>query len=473
MIGPQKRFKAQKGLAWVYYLRASIQHPVTSTQHPKAGTHSGSEKKVLIVAYYWPPSGGSGVQRWLKFVKYLPSFGWQPFVFTPENPTFEIRDDSLLKDIPAEAEVIKLPIWEPYAFFRKTSALMGQQAPKQTDAVTTGKKGFLQSIASWVRGNVFIPDARVFWVKPSVTFLSDFLVSNDIHTLVTTGPPHSMHLIGLRLKQQIPSLRWIVDLRDPWSEWDFLDTLSLTGWARRKHQRLEREVLQKADHVITIAPYHVDRFEKLGGRKVTLITNGFDEDDFAGIVHTRTAKFTIRHIGMVDELRDPRPFMESVKMLLNKEPALTESIQIEFIGSVNTAFRNYVLSDRTLAWVTAFRDPMPHSALVKLYGETDVQLLILAHTLQAPGNLPGKFFEYLASGNFILGVGPVDGDAAQILQRTNAGSMVNRDNREGMIRVLSDRVAMWTSGGTEDQRDVTSYSRKMLTGAMVKVFENA
>lgn len=445
---------------------------MTSNQHPKAGTPSGSEKKVLIVAYYWPPSGGSGVQRWLKFVKYLPSFGWQPFVFTPENPTFEIRDDSLLQDIPAEAEVIKLPIWEPYALFRKTSALMGQQAPKQTDAVTTGKKGFLQSIASWVRGNVFIPDARVFWVKPSVTFLSDFLVSNDIHTLVTTGPPHSMHLIGLRLKQQNPSLRWIVDLRDPWSEWDFLDTLSLTGWALRKHQKLEREVLQKADHVITIAPYHVDRFEKLGGRKVTLITNGFDEDDFAGIARTRTSTFTIRHIGMVDELRDPRPFMESVKAFLNREPAWKERMRIEFIGSVNTAFRSYVTSDDTLSSITAFRDPMPHAALVKLYGETDVQLLILAHTVQAPGNLPGKFFEYLASGNFIFGVGPTEGDAAQILSATKAGTMVSRDNPEDMVRLLRERIAQWSSGGKEEQRNVTSYSRKMLTGAMVKVFEN-
>lgn len=412
------------------------------------------------------------MQRWLKFVKYLPSFGWQPYVFTPENPTFEIRDDSLLHDIPAEAEVIKLPIWEPYALFRKTSALMGQQAPKQTDAVTTGKKSFLQSIASWVRGNVFVPDARVFWVKPSVEFLSDFLVSNDIHTLVTTGPPHSMHLIGLRLKQQNPSLRWIVDLRDPWSEWDFLDTLSLTGWARRKHQRLEREVLQKADHVITIAPYHVDRFEKLGGRKVTLITNGFDEDDFAGIVHTRTPKFTIRHIGMVDELRDPRPFMESVKMLLSKEPAWRERILIEFIGSVNTAFRNHVMSDATLSSITAFRDPIPHGALVKLYGETDVQLLILAHTVQAPGNLPGKFFEYLASGNFIFGVGPIEGDAAQILRQTGAGMMVSRDEKTDMVRLLGDRMVQWSRGGGENHRDVNSYSRRMLTGAMVKVLED-
>jgi len=444
---------------------------VTRTQPPDTIIDLRSEKKVLIVAYYWPPSGGSGVQRWLKFVKYLPSFGWQPYVFTPENPSVEIRDDSLLKDIPVEAEVIKLPIWEPYALFRRATALMGQQAPKQTDAVTTGRKTFLQAITSWVRGNLFIPDARVFWVKPSVAFLSDFLVSNGITTLVTTGPPHSMHLIGLQLKKKIPSLRWIVDMRDPWSEWDLLDTLSLTACARRKHLRLEREVLQKADEVITIAPYHVDRFEKLGGRKVTLITNGFDEDDFAGITHRRTEKFTIRHIGMVDELRDPRPFMEAVKALLLEEAQWKDSVVIEFIGSVNTAFRNYVAGDNLLGTVTVFQDPMPHGALLKLYSETDMQLLILAHTVQAPGNLPGKFFEYLASGNFIFGVGPTEGDAAHILSQTMAGTMVSRDNKEEMIRLLRERILKWMAGSAQNSRDVELFSRKILTGSMVKAFE--
>src|SRR5512143_256797 len=121
-----------------------------SNSHRNPETHEadvpGPNQKVLIVTYYWPPSGGSGVQRWLKFVKYLPSFGWQPYVFTPENPSVEIRDESLLKDIPPEAEVIRLPIWEPYGLFRKASSLAGGKTPNQTDFVTTGKKSLLQSI---------------------------------------------------------------------------------------------------------------------------------------------------------------------------------------------------------------------------------------------------------------------------------------------------------------------------------------
>lgn len=439
----------------------------SSNSHRHPETHDADVpvpyEKVLIVTYYWPPSGGSGVQRWLKFVKYLPSFGWQPYVFTPENPSVEIRDESLLKDIPPEAEVIRLPIWEPYGLFRKASSLAGKKAPSQTDFITTGSKSLLQSVTSWIRGNLFIPDARIFWVKPSVQVLSDILKSNHISTLVTTGPPHSMHLIGLKLKKLNPTLRWIVDLRDPWSEWDFLDTLSLTGWARRKHQRLEREVLQAADRVITIAPYHVERFEKLGGRKVDLITNGFDETDFAGIERKRTTRFTLRHIGMVDELRDPRPFMEAVKMMLDKEPGLKESIVIEFIGAVNSSFQNYVSAEPVLASITSFRKPMPHAELVGLYGETNVQLLVLAHTALAPGNLPGKFFEYLASGNFILGIGPEKSDAAAILQATRAGEIIDRGNSKAMTDILRRQFQRWQTGVREDERNVESFSRKSLT----------
>ena len=426
--------------------------------------------KVLIVTYYWPPSGGSGVQRWLKFVKYLPSFGWQPYVYTPENPSVEIRDETLLKDVPPEAEVLKLPIWEPYSLFRRVSGLFGK-APQQTDMVTTGKKSFMKGITSWIRGNLFVPDARVFWVKPSVEFLSDIIKANGITTLVTTGPPHSMHLIGRKLKKRYPFMHWVADMRDPWSEWDFLDTLSLTRWARRRHQRLEREVLRAADRVITIAPYHVDRFEKLGGRKVELVTNGFDDEDFAGIRPIRTTKFTIRHIGMVDELRDPRPFMEGLKQVMAEDPAAGEKIVVEFIGSVNTAFRNFIAADPSLAAVTRFREPMTHAALVQCYGETDVQLLILAHTALAPGNLPGKFFEYLASGNFIMGVGPARGDAAAILNQTQSGRMVEREDTAGIKALIRERLGAWERGEPAPGREVSAFSRRNLTGRLAALLK--
>lgn len=409
------------------------------------------------------------MQRWLKFVKYLPSLGWQPFVFTPENPSFEISDATLLQDVPPEAEVIRFPIWEPYKLLDGVSALLGRKKVRQIDLVSTGRKSFFHRVTGWVRGNLLIPDPRIFWVKPSVTFLKDFIVSNGITTLVTTGPPHSLHLIGAALKKHNPDLRWIVDLRDPWSEWDLLDTLSLTGWARRKHQRLEQEVLQAADRVITIAPYHVKRFEALGSRKVDLVTNGFDEDDFKGIQKVKTEKFTIRHIGMVDELRDPRPFMNAVSQLVKEHPEWRPQFKVEFIGAVNSTFREFVGADPVLSAITVFTDPLPHTALLKLYGETDIQLLILAHTTLAPGNLPGKFFEYLASGNFIFGVGPEEGDAAKVLQETRAGQMIERNNVSAIRHLVAERFDRWKRGVPESDRNVSSFSRRLLSERLVEI----
>ena len=397
--------------------------------------------------------------------------GWEPYVFTPENPSFAIQDESLLKDIPSSVEVIKLPIWEPYDAFFKFSKLLGKKNIKQSDFVTTGKKSLFQKISTWIRGNFFVPDARIFWVKPSVVFLDDFLRSNQIGKIITTGPPHSVHLIGLKLKKKNPSLKWVADFRDPWTEWDLLDTLSLTSFARSIHRKQERDVLQSADRVITIAPYHVDRLEVLSGRKVDLITNGFDEDDFKNIIHSKTNKFTMRHVGIVDELRDPRPVMEAIKELCNGNPEFADNIQIEFIGNVNSVFKAFIEQDVTLFKITSFIGQMPHSQLLTLYGQTDLQLLVLAYTAIAPGNLPGKFFEYLASGNPILAIGPVEGDAAAVLKKTNAGEIFERSDKKGIQVALLNFFVNWKEGRISSERDVLAYTRKKVTEQLIKLLE--
>ncbi|NOS92873.1 MAG: glycosyl transferase [Cyclobacteriaceae bacterium] len=295
--------------------------------------------------------------------------------------------------------------------------------------------------------------------------------ANEIKKIITTGPPHSMHLIGLELKKKDPSLRWIADFRDPWSEWDLLDTLSLTQWARKRHQALEKKVLTTADEVITIAPFHVTRLEALSGRKVQLITNGFDEDDFAGIVHKKTSRFTIRHVGVVDELRDPRPVMEAVKSLCLENPEFANNVLIEFIGNVNSAFKNYVAGDEQLNKVTRFVDQMPHSELLKLYGETDLQLLVLAHTAIAPGNLPGKFFEYLASGNPILAIGPTEGDAAHVLKETEAGKIFERESIEEIKISLAESFAKWPDKNSTGRSAI--YSRSSLTHQLIELLNDS
>ena len=429
-------------------------------------------KRVLIVTYYWPPSGGSGVQRWLKFVKYLVRAGWQPVVFTPENPSFTLEDKSLMKDVPNSVEVIRFPIWEPYQMFFKLSSLAGNKNPQQADFISTGKKTFFQKTSSWIRGNFLIPDARIFWVKPSVEYLIDFVKRNKIEKIITTGPPHSIHLIGLKLKKLNPALYWIADFRDPWSEWDLLDTLSLTSLARKKHVALEKKVLTTADRVLTIAPYHVKRFEALSGRKVDLITNGFDEDDFEKIENTRTEKFTIRHVGIVDELRDPKPVMQAIKELCSSDPYFANHVRVEFIGKVNSSFKKFVREDAQLSTITKFLDQIPHDQLLRLHGSTDLQLLVLAHTAIAPGNLPGKFFEYLASRKPILAIGPVDGDAANILHQSKTGAIKEHTDQEGIKTELLGYYELWKSGDSIVTGEIEMFTRKKLTESLIKLLEH-
>jgi glycosyltransferase involved in cell wall biosynthesis len=432
------------------------------------------EKKVLIVTYYWPPSGGSGVQRWLKFVKYLPQFGYTPYVFTPENPSFELRDESLLKDVPNEAEVIRLPIWEPYNMFYKASKILGKaKEQKTTNVVSTNGKSLFQKFTTWLRGNIIIPDPRVFWVRPATQFLHDFLKDKQINTIITTGPPHSIHLIGLRLKKKNPSLKWIADFRDPWSEWGFLDSLMVGGVARSIHKRLEKSVLRNADRIVTITPFYVRKFSALAGKNVALLTNGFDEEDFKGLALEKTKKFTIRHVGIVNEKCNPRPFMLALKELILEHEEFHAAVHVDFVGDVHADFRSFVLLDTHLENVTSFTSPVPHKQLIGLYNKSALLLLILTGYKDAEGYMPGKLFEYIATGLPVLGVGPVNGDAGNLIRLADCGQMIESENKDQIKQFLMTAFGEWKSNVTLGKKSNQSmnFSRRGVTAQLVKILD--
>jgi glycosyltransferase involved in cell wall biosynthesis len=431
-----------------------------------------SEKSVLIITYYWPPSGGSGVQRWLKFVKYLPSFGYTPYVFTPENPSYDVKDESLLKDIPPGAEVIHFPIWEPYRLFSKASNAVGQTPDSNAGFISYGKQTFFQRVSIWLRANILVPDPRVFWVRPSVSFLEQFIRDKGIRIVITTGPPHSVHLIGHGLKKRNPTIKWVADFRDPWSTWGFLDSLRVSKPARFLHRFLEKKVLAKADRIVTITPFYAREFRDLSGRNVDLITNGFDEDDFKSLSIRPTVNFIVRHVGLVNEKCDPRPFLMAVKEQMRRDHEFRSALKIDFTGNIHPEFRAFVSSDAELARVVTFTPPVPHKKLMEFYENSSLLLLILTGYKDAEGYMPGKLFEYMATGLPVLGVGPVDGDAGTVIRSSGAGTMVASENEAKIITALENFFLEWKRKKTPDTNDsIGNFSRRVLTGKLVELLD--
>ncbi len=399
--------------------------------------------------------------------------GWLPYVFTPENPSFQVQDPSLFKDVPDEAEVIHFPIWEPYDLFNRISGLAGSKNKTEGGVMLPGNsnEGLFRKLSTWVRGNFFIPDPRRFWVRPSVRFLSEFLEENGINVIVTTGPPHSMHLIGYHLKKRNRALKWIADFRDPWSEWGFLDSLRVSKLVRNIHRKLERRVLVTADVVTTITPFYVKHFERLGGRNVQLLSNGFDDDDFQSLRIERGRKFVIRHVGIVNEKCDPRPFFKAFEDLLRSNADFREYAEVEFIGQVHEDVILFANRSEFLRTHVKFTNRVPHKALINLYGSSSVLLLVLTGYKDAEGYMPGKLYEYIATGLPILGVGPETGDAAALLKETGNGEMIDGDQTHRIGQFLLNEFERWRQGkSTIIKGSARNYSRSELTRLLTKLF---
>jgi glycosyltransferase involved in cell wall biosynthesis len=413
-------------------------------------------KKVLIITYYWPPSGGSGVQRWLKFTKYLPESGWEPVIFTPENPDFELKDHSLEKEIDPLTEVIKFPIWEPYNLFRRFK----KDAPKDTSKILEHKKpSLIDKLGIWLRANVLVPDPRIFWKKPAVTFLQDLISQGQFDAIITTGPPHSLHLIGLALKRAT-GIPWLADFRDPWSQWEFLDTLPMLSMIRKQHQKLEKQVLNEADLVMTISPTFQQDLQALSARPVHVLTNGYDEQDLPVGFHQPVPKhdhLEILYTGVIDAIRNPLPFLQALKECFGTS---TTKVKLRFVGKVSKAVTQAIEEDTWLKAHICLDGYVPHQEVFKFYQQADLLLLILTDTKNAKGNIPGKLFEYMSTGRPILALGDPQGDAAYILNRAKAGNVFAHQDLNGLTSFLGafERPSSHVPNAT-----ILSYSRRNLT----------
>jgi len=429
-------------------------------------------KKVLVITYYWPPSGGGGVQRWLKFVKYFRDQGWEPVVYTPLNPEMPSEDFSLLSEIPVGIEVVKTKIWEPYLLYKR---FIGK---KRTQRINTGflsdskKPKATENIAVWLRGNFFIPDARKFWIKPSVKFLKSYLKDHPVDAIVSTGPPHSMHMIALGIKSSL-NIPWIADFRDPWTNIDFYHKLKLTRRADRIHHQLEKQVIDYADIITTVSWSWADDFKQLGAKNVQVITNGFDPTDYNNLDKAVSSKFELCHIGSMNKDRNPAKFWEALSIVCEKVEGVKQDLHIVLLGSTDHQVFDDLQRFGLMDYVEHF-PYIPHKAVLERASKASVLLLPLNDTPNVSGIIPGKIFEYLALQKPILCIGPETGDSARIIRDTKRGHVVGFSSVAEMVEVLSVYYHEYTLNQTiaVEESVYDNYSRKVLTEKFASILNS-
>lgn len=442
-------------------------------------------KKALIITYYWPPSGGSGVQRWLKFAKYLPQYGWEPIIYTPENPELSSSDNSLFEDIAPELQVIKRKITEPYSYYK---LLTGKKEIK-ANLLSSPKQG--GGFSAYIRGNFFIPDPRCWWVRPSVRFLKKWLKENPVDAIISTGPPHSMHLIARELHKatQIP---WVADFRDPWTGLFYFKHLRLNKHSLRKHKRLEFSVVNEADRVVVVSPQMKQDFASIlqNGRigsiddsKIRIITNGFDPDDFSkekkqelsclveDVKKLTEGKFVVVHTGLLPDNANPELFWKALG-----KSGIGDKLFIATMGQTDGGARKCVeeegMSDN-------FHDfgYVSHMTSIAWQKRANLLLLPLRKEKEATAILTGKFFEYIASFNEtgiskrIIAVGPVRSDLGDALRETCCGDIFEYADESGMAKAITEAYNDFRTGRYAGMPDADKYSRVNLTALMANLLD--
>ena len=429
-------------------------------------------KRVLVITYYWPPTGGSGVQRWVKFAKYLPSFGWQPVIYTPENPEQLAIDISLEDEVPSEAEIIKTSIIEPYNLYKKVLKRSGHSTEAvEVNPINAKEKSLVQKFAMWIRGNLFRPDPRCLWINPSVRFLKKYLEEHPVDVIVSTGPPQSMHIIGRKLSLQT-GIPWIADFRDPWTKIFYFKHLSMTKATERWHAKMEKKVLDDATAVVAVSPLVQQDFQNITSTPVHLITNGFDESDFNVDIEPDN-HFNITHTGLLTKEGNP---IELWKALANKcliDSDFADKFRLILVGKTD---KEVIASIKQAGLENNLIDYgyCNHLTAIKCQKSASLLILPIREEPETKAILPGKLFEYLAAGKPILGIGTREGAMAQVLEETGSGKIYDWNDGNDISSFIDDSWKKFNLPQNKEEisSDIMKYSRKALSGKMVELFES-
>ncbi|WP_104733877.1 glycosyltransferase family 4 protein [Hanstruepera ponticola] len=422
-------------------------------------------KSVLIILYYWPPAGGPGVQRWLKFVKYLPEYGIKPIVYVPSNPNYPIIDESLINEVSDDITIIKQPIREPYKF---AGILSKKKSKTISKGIIPNKKSqtVLDKLLLFIRGNLFIPDARKSWVRPSVQYLSTYIKDYSIGTIITTGPPHSLHLIGLQLKKS-DNIQWVADFRDPWTTIGYHKQLKLTKAAQKKHKQLEKNVLQAADKVIVTSEVTKKEFSKITDKPISVITNGYDL--LPSIKTNLDSKFSIAHIGSLLSERNPTILWQVLNDLILNQPGFAHDFKLKLVGYVSEEVLKEIDSNGLIDYLENI-GYVSHKQAVENQRNAQLLLLIEIDSPETVSIIPGKIFEYMVSGRPIVAIGPKGSDVERILQETNTGTYFYYDSYNDLKRIILKHYLNYKKGNLQVQGvGLQKFSRKQLTKALAEL----
>jgi glycosyltransferase involved in cell wall biosynthesis len=418
-------------------------------------------KKILIISYYWPPSGGAGVQRMLKSVKYFPEFGIIPYVITvkEDQASYPSIDESLNKDVPAEAKIFRTDTFEPFGIYSK---LLGKKSIP-TGFSNESNPGLFQKFSRFIRGNFFIPDARRGWIKFAYEEAAGIIERENIDTVFTTSPPHSAQLIGLKLKKKF-GVKWIADLRDPWTDIYYYEEFNHLSFARKKDLKYEKEVLESADRIITVSKelkrIFVSKSDRIDIEKIKVISNGYDEDDFRYMKNKiKSDEFIITYTGTLADSYNPSLFFHSLKKVIEKNPDV--KIRIRFIGNpAGTLIEE--MGSISLSNNLELIPTVPHDRSVGYLLNSTLLFLVIPEIKNDKGILTGKLFEYLAARKPIVCIGPEDGDAAEIINECKAGKTFERNKDTELTEYLDGLVKDWKSGKDISVKNDTykKYSRR-------------
>jgi hypothetical protein len=421
-------------------------------------------KKVLVITYYWPPAAGPGVQRFLKFCKYLPEFGWDTVVLTVDSGSYSSKDDSLGSDIVSGVPVYKTKTFEPFTIYNKLRGSKGNTVPVSLMGIKEDKR-LIQRLSLYVRANFFVPDARKGWKPYALKAVKQIIAEHEISAVVTTGPPQSTHLIGLAMKKEM-GIPWLADFRDPWTTVYYNKFFPRTAATEKKDKGMEDEVLSSADAVVAVSPTLGAEF-KDRAKRLEVIYNGFDHEDIPEADKEMSESFTMEYIGNLKPNQNPDSLWVALGELINEQEDFRASFKLNLTGNIDKYLADDLSGKYGLDPILHIIPYVAHKEAVHRMVNTNLLLFIVPEADNNQLIITGKLFEYIASKTPIISIGPVDGDAAKLLKEAERDEMLAYNAKDEIKEQILSQFISWKDGGKMQWKhansDLNKFSRKHLT----------